>query len=87
MRAIIYYNAVEEIVITDIADYSISLSSTPLNSNDSSGSVGDFSVTFHRPYDPSNHINSRGVEILEGKGIQFTSEFGTIYGLINTVTE
>src|SRR5690625_1196303 len=87
MRAIIYYNAVEEIIIPEIADYSISLSSTPLNSNDSSGSVGDFSVTFHRPYDPSNHINSRGVEILEGKGIQFTSEFGTIYGLINTVTE
>jgi len=87
MRVTIAYNAVQEIISTDIVDYTISLSSTPLNSNDSSGTVGDFSVTFHRPYDPSNHINSRGVEILEGKGIQFTSEFGTIYGLINTVTE
>ena len=40
MGAIIYYNAVEEIIISEIADYSISLSSSPLNSNDSSGSVG-----------------------------------------------
>ena len=87
MRVIIAYDATWDIIITDIADYSISIGSTPLDSNDSSGSVGDFSVTFHRPFDPSNHINSRGVETLEGKGIQFTSEFGTMYGLIDSATE
>lgn len=87
MRVIIAYDAVREIIVTDIVDYSISLSSTPLSSNDSSGSVGDFSVTIIRPYDPNNHINSRGAEVLEGKGIQFRSEFGNIYGVINVVSE
>lgn len=87
MKVIISYDASNEIISTDIVDYSISLSSTPLNSNDSSGSVGDFSVTFLRPHSPWNHINSRGVETLEGRKIHLDSDHGSIFGLINTVSE
>jgi len=85
VRAIIYYSAEDEIIITDITDYNITLSSTPLNSNDTSGTVGDFSITFLRPYDPDNHINVRGPSILEGKVVHFESDFGSVSGYVDTV--
>lgn len=85
MRVTIAYNAISDIISSDIIDYSITIDSTPLNSNDSSGSVGDFSVSFLRPLDPENHINTRGIEILEGKSVQFNSDYGTIHGTIQKV--
>lgn len=86
MRVTIAYDAVTTIISTDIFEYAINLSSTPLNSNDSTGSVGDFTVAFHLPYDENSDLNERGIETLEGKEVQFTTEYGTMYGIVRTVT-
>lgn len=87
MRAVISYDAANDIIIPELIEYSITISSTPLNSNDTSGSVGEFSLSFHRPYDLDNHLNSRSPGVLEGKPVQFNSDYGTIYGLIDTIEE
>lgn len=86
MRVTIAYDVTREIISTDIINYTISLQSMPVNSNDSSGSVGSFSVEFLIPLDLNNHLQSRGFQILEGKSAQFDSDYGTMYGLITAAT-
>lgn len=86
MKVLIAYDGANDIISADIVNYSISLQSMPKSSNDSSGSVGEFSVEFILPLNASNHLNSRGFEILEGKGVQFESDYGLIYGTINSAS-
>lgn len=66
----------------DVEDYSINLDSTPLDSGDTSGGVGDVSVTIKTPSDPEHTLNKQGAAVLARKTFSLFTRYGLIQGSI-----
>lgn len=63
------YAVIGDNLSVDLADFSVTIDSTPLDSSDSTGSVGDFSLSAFAPEDPTHSIYSISLENLADKEI------------------
>lgn len=82
----IKYSSSRSILITDLEDYTITIDSTPIDSADSSGSVGTFNATFPRPMDSTGDLNFHSPLLLVGKDVILETVHGTLAGIIDNVS-
>lgn len=78
---------IDDLPYMDATEFQVNHSSTPLDSADTSGGVGDFTVTVRRPVDPNHPVNQHGANILARKPIISKTQYGVFSGTITYVNE